>query len=85
MSPALTLVRAMKRLICALVGATLFGGLSYGLVELFASWYAPRYIHSDSDINDVYMASLCFMLVCVIAGGAFGFSWGRTRGRRKGG
>jgi hypothetical protein len=63
----------MKRLLFTLMGAALFAVASYGLVELFALWYGPRYIKSDSDIGDAYMVALGFMLACLIGGGAFGY------------
>lgn len=46
---------------------------SYGLVELFALWYGPRYIKSDSDIGDAFMVALGFTLVCLMAGGVLGY------------
>lgn len=70
----------MKRLLFALIGGALFGFASYGLVELVSSWYAPRYIRSDSDIGDAFMVSLGFMLMCVIAGAVLGY---RRGGRRQ--
>lgn len=63
----------MKRLLFTLVGAALFAVASYGLVELFALWYGPRYIKSDSDIGDAYMAALGFMLACLVGGGVLGY------------
>ena len=63
----------MKRLLFTLVGAALFAVASYGLVELFALWYGPRYIKSDSDIGDAFMVALGFMLACLVAGGVFGY------------
>ena len=69
----------MKKLFFSLSGAALFAVLSYGLVELFALWYGPRYIKSDSDIGDAFMWSLGFMLLCLIAGGVFGYRLARKR------
>lgn len=63
----------MKRLLFTLLGAVLFALVSYGLVELFALWYGPRYIKSDSDIGDAFMASLAFMLAFLVAGGVLGY------------
>ncbi|MCW7540471.1 hypothetical protein OOT46_21845 [Aquabacterium sp. A7-Y] len=63
----------MKRLLYTVAGGALFAVLSYFLVELFAQWYGPRYIKSDSDIGNIYMISLGFMLVCLIIGAVFGF------------
>ncbi|PIM55042.1 hypothetical protein CS062_00460 [Roseateles chitinivorans] len=63
----------MKRALFTIVGALLFALGSYGLVELSASWYGPRHIRSDSDIGDAFMASLVFMAICSIVGGALGF------------
>ncbi|ALV08379.1 hypothetical protein DES44_0512 [Roseateles depolymerans] len=56
-----------------LIGAAVFGVASYGLVDLFASWYGPRYIRSDQDIGQAYVWSLGFMLICLIAGAITGF------------
>lgn len=55
------------------IGAAIFVIASYGLVELFASWYGPRYISSDDDIGQAYMWSLVVMLVCLIGGAVVGF------------
>jgi len=71
----------MKRALFTLLGAVVFALVSYGLVELFASWYGPRYIKSDSDIGDAFMMSLGFMLICLIAGGIVGFKWAGRKPR----
>ncbi|TXD78750.1 hypothetical protein FUT87_20570 [Mitsuaria sp. TWR114] len=71
----------MKRALFTLLGAVVFALVSYGLVELFASWYGPRYIKSDSDIGDAFMMSLGFMLICLIAGGIVGFKWASRKPR----
>ncbi|ANH67023.1 hypothetical protein [Mitsuaria sp. 7] len=71
----------MKRALFAVLGAVLFALLSYGLVELFALWYGPRYIRSDSDIGDAFMGALAFMLVCMITGGIVGYRWASRRSR----
>lgn len=70
----------MKRTFFTLLGAIAFLLTSYVLARLFGSWYGPRFIESDSDINDAYMGSLIFVLVSVIAGAIAGFKLG---GRRK--
>lgn len=69
----------MKRVLAAGAGAVLFTVIGYGAVELFASWYGPRYIRSDSDIGDAYMIALAFILLSAIAGGVLGFKWGAER------
>ncbi|WP_431260596.1 hypothetical protein ACQ86G_11050 [Roseateles chitinivorans] len=69
----------MKRAFFTLLGAIVFALVSYGLVELFALWYGPRYIKSDSDIGDAFMTALGFMAVCLIAGGVVGFRWAGRR------
>ena len=71
----------MKRALFTLLGAVVFALVSYGLVELFASWYGPRYIKSDSDIGNAFMVSLGFMLICLIAGGIVGFKWAGRKAR----
>ncbi|SEK54124.1 hypothetical protein SAMN05216359_102140 [Roseateles sp. YR242] len=63
----------LLRVLGLVTGAAVFAIASYGLVELFASWYGPRYIRSDDDIGQAYMWSLGFMLVCLIAGAIVGF------------
>ncbi|WP_343640420.1 hypothetical protein [Roseateles sp.] len=63
----------MKRLLFTILGAALFDRVSYALVELFALWYAPRYIKSDSDIGNSFMAALGLIVLCSIAGGVLGF------------
>ena len=73
----LVLANAMKRLFFTLMGAALFAIASYGLVELFALWYGPRYIKSDSDIGDAFMVVLGFMLACLIGGGMLGYRFAR--------
>jgi len=72
----------MKRALFTLLGALIFALMSYGLVELFALWYGPRYIKSDSDIGDAFMTALGFMLICLIAGGVVGFRWAGRRAKR---
>lgn len=69
----MVLATAVKPVLFALAGAAPFAALSYLLVELFASWYGPRYIKSDDDIGDIYMISLVFMAVCLVAGAVLGF------------
>ena len=71
----------MKRALFTLIGAIVFALLSYGLVELFALWYGPRYIKSDSDIGDAFMVALGFMLICLIAGGVMGFRMSARKSR----
>ena len=69
----------MTRALFTLLGATVFALAAYGLVELFAAWYGPRYIRSDSDIGEAFMASLAFIVASLIAGGVAGF---RLSGRK---
>lgn len=69
----------MKALLSALAGSAAGSLLSYVLVRVFAVWYGPRYIHSDSDIGDAYVASLVFMLVCTVAGAVVGFKLHRRK------
>ncbi len=63
----------LLRILGLVTGVAVFAFVSYGLVELFASWYGPRYIKSDDDIGQAYMGCLAFMLVCLIAGAVTGF------------
>jgi hypothetical protein len=65
----------MKRALFTLVGATAFALASYGLVELFAAWYGPRFVRSDADIGKAFMTALAFMAACLIAGGYLGYRW----------
>lgn len=67
----------LLRVVGLVIGAVVFAIASYGLVELFASWYGPRYIRSDDDITRAYMGSLVFMLACLIAGATMGFRLAR--------
>ena len=71
----------MKRVLFTVLGSVLFALVSYGLVELFALWYGPRYIKSESDIGDAFMGAFAFMLICLIAGGIVGYRWAGRRGR----
>ena len=71
----------MQRLLFAITGAIVLALASYGLVELFALWYGPRHIKSDSDIGDAFMTALAFMLICLIAGGVVGFRWAGRRAK----
>ncbi len=63
----------LLRMLGLVIGAAVFATASYGLVELFASWYGPRYINSDEDIGQAYMWSFVILLVCLIAGAVTGF------------
>lgn len=65
--------RVGTRILAATLGASVSAAASYGLVELYALWYGPRYIKSDSDIGDAFMGALAFMLFCLVAGGVLGF------------
>jgi len=62
----------MKRLLFILVGAFTIGALAYGAIDLFGRWYGPRYIKSDSDINDIYVVFLGILAVGIIGGGVLG-------------
>lgn len=74
----------MKRALFTFIGAIVFTLVSYGLVELFALWYGPRHIKSDSDIGDAFMVALGFMLVCLIAGGVIGYRFSARKSRSGG-
>ena len=73
----------MKALLTTLAGAVLVGAASYCLLSVFASWYGPRYIHSDADINEVYLPMLIAQFLSVVVGGYVGFRWSRQRKGRK--
>ena len=73
----------MKRAFFTFLGAVAFLLASYALVRLFASWYGPRFIESDSDINDAYMGSLIFMLISVVVGAIVGFKLSGRRARAR--
>lgn len=70
-----------QRLLFAILGSVLFALVSYWLVELFALWYGPRYIKSESDIGDAFMWGVAFMLICLITGGIVGYRWASRSAR----
>ncbi len=63
----------------ALCGAVAAGMLSYFIADLFAHWYGPRFIRSDSDINDAYLGCLIFMAISVALGAVLGYRRGREK------
>lgn len=75
----MVLANVVKVAFGALAGAALFGVVSYYALALFARWYGPRYIHSDSDINDVYLPMLIIQLVLPVAGVYLGYRWARKK------
>ncbi|WKB55962.1 hypothetical protein N7L95_28230 (plasmid) [Eleftheria terrae] len=75
----------MKRFLYTLGCAAGAAVLSYYLVRLFGLWYGPRYIQSDEDIGNVYMASLGFMALCLVVGGVAGYKLARKQENRRAG
>lgn len=69
----------------ALCGAVAAGMLSYFIADLFAYWYGPRFIRSDSDINDAYMGCLIFMAISVALGAVMGYRRAREKTAPSGG
>lgn len=69
----------MKRLLYALCGACMAGMLSYAIADVFTRWYGPRFVRSDSDINDAYIGCLIFMATSVAVGALFGYRHGRVK------
>lgn len=67
----------MKRFLYSLFGAIVGSLLSYFLADIFTRWYGPRYIKSDSDINEIYVICLAFMALCFVIGAIVGFRRGR--------
>ncbi|WP_152034564.1 hypothetical protein [Paracidovorax avenae] len=75
----------MKRLLYALCGAFAAGTLSYAIADVFTHWYGPRFIRSDSDINDAYMGCLIFMAISVVLGAVMGYRRAREKTAPSGG
>lgn len=67
----------MQRILYALICAAIGGLLSYFLADIFTRWYGPRYIKSDSDINEIYIICLAFMALFFVIGAIVGFLRGR--------
>lgn len=75
----------MKRLFFVLGGAAGFGIVAYFLLGLFAEWYGQRYIHSDNDINTIYLIFLGVLGISIVVGGIGGGILHRNLTRRSSG
>ena len=77
----MVLEAAVKRLAFVLAGTIIFGLVAYASTNAFGYWYGPRYIKSDSDINDIYIVFLIILVVGIIGGGFIG-NWAYGRNNR---
>lgn len=75
----MVLANALRAVLATLAGAALFAVVSYYSLALFARWYGPRYIHSDSDINDVLCADAHRSARAPHGGAYLGYRWARKR------
>lgn len=78
----MVLANVVRTALATLVGAALFWTVAHYALDAFAYWYGPRYIRSDEDINDAFLAMLVAELVLLFVGAYLGYRWGRRRARQ---
>ncbi|MCL2590658.1 MAG: hypothetical protein FWD67_07235 [Betaproteobacteria bacterium] len=73
-------VKLVKFAAAMLVGATILFNVAYWIIWLFAVWYEPRYIRSDSDIDAVFLPTLVILILSILVGAYLGYRWARKQG-----
>jgi hypothetical protein len=69
----MALAHALKAVAACVAGAVALGAAAYGLLDLFGSWYGPRYIRSDEDIGNVFMVMLAVQIAAIVGGAIAGY------------
>lgn len=69
----MVLAHALKAVAACVVGAVALGAIAYGLLDLFGSWYGPRYIRSDEDIGTIFMVMLGVQVAATVGGAIAGY------------